>query len=55
MSVMDYRIGLCMAVGQVIGARLGAKVVISHGVALIRPLFMTMVVVMVAVLIYRWF
>jgi uncharacterized membrane protein YfcA len=55
MGVMDYRIGLCMAVGQVIGARLGAKVVISHGVALIRPLFMTMVVVMVAVLIYRWF
>ncbi len=33
-----WSVGLAMAVGQFIGARIGSRLVISHGVKLIRPL-----------------
>jgi hypothetical protein len=36
--------GIVMAAGQIIGARLGAGMVIRRGVQFIRPIFMTMVI-----------
>jgi uncharacterized membrane protein YfcA len=50
---VDYRIGLCMAGGQLIGGRLGALIAIKKGAQLIRPLFLVMVSITIAVLIYR--
>lgn len=39
-----FAAGLVMAAGQIIGARLGAGMVISKGVRFIRPIFVTMVI-----------
>lgn len=50
---IDYRIGLCMAVGQIIGGRLGAHLAIRKGVKLIRPVFILMVSVTIGVLMYK--
>ena len=45
-----------MAVGQLLGARLAAGLVISKGNRLIRPAVITMSLIMSAVLAYRyWF
>jgi uncharacterized membrane protein YfcA len=38
-----YRAGICMAVGQVIGARIGSGMAIRNGARFIRPLFLTVV------------
>ncbi len=38
--------GLVMAVGQLLGAQLGARMVITRGVRFIRPVFLTVVLVM---------
>jgi uncharacterized membrane protein YfcA len=50
---VDYRIGFCMAAGQLIGGKLGAHLAIKKGAKLIRPLFIIMVTITIAVLIYR--
>jgi len=50
---IDYKIGLCMAAGQIIGGRLGAHLAIKKGVGLIRPIFITVVVFTIATLIYK--
>lgn len=42
-SHVNYKIGLCMAAGQVIGGWLGAGLAIRNGVRLIRPLFLVVV------------
>ncbi|MDO2947698.1 TSUP family transporter [Aeromonas simiae] len=41
-----WSVGLAMAVGQFIGARLGSRLVVSKGVKLIRPLLVTVSLVM---------
>ena len=38
-----YRAGICMAVGQVIGARIGSGMAIRNGARFIRPLFLAVV------------
>ncbi len=38
-----YSAGLCMAAGQVIGARAGSGLAIKRGASFIRPIFLTMV------------
>jgi uncharacterized membrane protein YfcA len=43
---IDYRAGLAMAVGQVLGSRAGARMALAQGTALIRPL---VVIVSIAV------
>jgi uncharacterized membrane protein YfcA len=48
-----YSIGLLMASGQFIGAHIGAKLVMQQGAKLIRPLFITMVTIMLCILIYK--
>jgi uncharacterized membrane protein YfcA len=45
-----YSVGLLMAAGQFIGAQIGAKLVIQKGAKLIRPLFITMVSIMLLVI-----
>lgn len=50
---IDYRIGACMAVGQLLGGRLGAYLAIRNGAAFIRPVFIVMVAVTIATLVYR--
>lgn len=50
---VDYHIAACMAVGQFIGGRLGASLAIKQGVKLIRPIFLTVVMYAISVLIYR--
>lgn len=50
-----YSVGITMALGQFIGARLGAWLVIHKGTRFIRPLFITMVVCMLISLIYKHF
>lgn len=50
---IDYKIGLCMAAGQIFGGRLGAHLAIKKGVGLIRPIFITVVTMTIATLIYK--
>jgi len=44
--------GIVMGVGQFLGARVGSRLVITRGTAFIRPVFITMVLALVARLIY---
>ena len=46
-----WLLGICMLVGQAIGATLGSKLVISKGVKFIRPLMVTMSIAMSAKLL----
>jgi len=50
---IDYRLGLCMAAGQMIGGRIGALFALSRGVKLVRPLFLVMMFSSIVTLIYR--
>lgn len=52
-SNVDYRYGLCMAAGQVIGGRLGAHLAIKKGARLIRPIFITVVSITILGLVYK--
>lgn len=40
---IDYRVAMCMAVGQLIGGRFGAYLAMRKGAALIRPIFISVV------------
>ena len=44
--------GLVMGAGQFLGARVGSRLVITRGTALIRPLFIAVVLALVGRLIY---
>ena len=44
-----------MAVGQIVGARLGSGLVVKRGAAFIRPVFVTMVCIMILKLFYDKF
>lgn len=50
---IDYKLALIMAVGQLIGGRLGAQLAIKKGVKLIRPVFLLVVSATITVLVYR--
>jgi uncharacterized membrane protein YfcA len=50
---IDYRVGFCMAVGQLIGGRFGAHLAINNGAKLIRPVFLVMVSATILTLIYK--
>jgi uncharacterized membrane protein YfcA len=47
--------GIVMGIGQFMGARVGSKLVIKRGTAFIRPVFITMVLALVARLMYQNF
>jgi len=50
-----YGYGLVMAVGQLVGARLGAHVVVKKGAGFIRPVLLTVVLAITAKLLYEGF
>jgi uncharacterized membrane protein YfcA len=50
---IEYTIGAIMALGQIIGGRLGAHLSIKQGQQLIRPIFMVVVSITIIILIYR--
>jgi uncharacterized membrane protein YfcA len=47
-----YDAGLAMGIGQMLGARFGSQVVIHRGTRFIRPIFISVVLVLTAKLIY---
>ena len=47
-----YSLGICMACGQMIGARLGSDMAIQKGAQLIRPIFMAVVFLTIVRLVY---
>jgi hypothetical protein len=49
---VDYAAGLVMGAGQIVGGRLGAGLAVKRGARFVRPLFLTMVVVAMARLIW---
>jgi len=52
---MHYGAGLVMGAGQLLGARLGSRVVIRRGVKFIRPVFITMALIMTVKLLWENF
>jgi len=52
-GVVHWREGLVMGMGQFIGARIGAGMVINRGARFIRPVFITMVLAITAKLIWQ--
>ncbi len=48
-----YEVGLVMALGQIIGARLGSNLAIKNGARFIRPVFLTVVLLTIARLVYQ--
>ncbi|MBJ7538743.1 TSUP family transporter [Marinomonas transparens] len=52
---VDYRIGLAMGAGQVIGSYIGSKFVIAKGDKIVRPVFIAVTLLMTSKLIYEKF
>lgn len=50
-----WLLGLAMAVGSMTGSWLGSRFAVRHGAKLIRPLLVTISVLLTAKLIYDWF
>lgn len=50
---IDYRFAICMALGQLIGGRLGAYLAIHKGANLIRPVFLSVTALTLTSLIYK--
>lgn len=50
-----FSAGLCMAAGQIIGARMGSNLAIKNGARFIRPLFLTVVFMTIARLGYVYY
>jgi uncharacterized membrane protein YfcA len=53
---IDYVVAIIMALGQLIGGRLGSHFALAKGAALVRPCFLGIVLITMAVMVYRcWF
>jgi len=50
---IDYLLALCMAAGQLIGGRVGARLAIWQGIKLVRPVFILVVSATIMILILR--
>jgi uncharacterized membrane protein YfcA len=50
---VNYKIGLTMACGQVIGGKLGSHLVIKKGARFVRPLFLIVVFATIVVMFYK--
>jgi uncharacterized membrane protein YfcA len=50
---VHFMAGICMGAGQLLGARLGSKVVIRRGTRLIRPFFITVVLAITVRLLWQ--
>jgi uncharacterized membrane protein YfcA len=47
-----YGAGLAMGIGQLLGARVGSRMVVTRGTKFIRPIFLTMVFALILKLLY---
>lgn len=52
---IDYNIALAMGAGQLIGGRMGAHLAIKNGSALIKPVFISIIIFTVASVLYKNF
>ncbi|STX39607.1 TSUP family transporter [Legionella feeleii] len=50
---IDYTLALCMAMGQLIGGRIGVYFAIKNGARLIRPIFISVVSTTIITLLYK--
>lgn len=50
---VDYKMGLVMGAGQIIGSFMGSKFVLNYGSGLVRPVFISVTVLMTGKLIYE--
>lgn len=50
---IDYKIAFVMALGQLVGGRIGAQLAIKKGVSLIRTVFFIVITATIATLIYK--
>jgi uncharacterized membrane protein YfcA len=50
-----YRAGVCMAIGQIIGARIGSGLAIRNGARFIRPIFLTVIFLTIVRLGYVYY
>ena len=48
-----YSVGLCMALGQIIGARIGSSLAIKKGTRFIRPIFLSVVFLTIIRLLWK--
>ncbi len=53
LSQVDYQIGLIMGAGQIIGSIIGSKCVFSLGNKLVRPVFISVTLIMTTKIIYE--
>ena len=53
-GAVDYRCGLMMAAGQLVGASLGSGIVLRRGAAWVRPVFLSIVFALVLKLIWTY-
>ncbi len=49
---VNYTASLAMGLGQLLGARLGSRMVVKRGVQFVRPIFLTMVFALIAKLLW---
>jgi len=49
-----YKVGLVMAAGQVVGARIGSDFAVAKGAKFIRPVFLMIVLITIIKLVYPW-
>lgn len=52
---VDFFIGILMGLGQLVGARIGSHLVVTRGARFVRPVFLTMVVIVMLNVIYKYF
>ena len=50
---IDYKIGLMMACGQLLGGKIGSQLVILKGAELVRPVFLTIVFFTILVMFFK--
>ncbi|MBF9002169.1 TSUP family transporter [Vibrio nitrifigilis] len=50
---VDYRLGLVMGIGQVVGSVLGSQLVLHHGPRFIRPVFICVTLLMTSKLLWE--
>jgi uncharacterized membrane protein YfcA len=49
----DLPIGITMGIGQLVGARVGSRMVIAHGATFIRPVFLAVVLLLAIKLLFQ--
>ena len=52
-SSVDYRLGLVMGLGQILGSILGSYLIIKDGDRIVRPVFITVTLLMTLKLLYK--